>query len=298
MGFLADIIERLNDVSGFFYDAYLTVYDWYYPFSLLDEPLYYLSYAFSDLAWAFYYFSQWANDVADRVSEILSTGDIWSYFRWWFDRAEWAWDWVFDAAWYIWLEIEDWWYTTRWTVLDWISDVETWTQSQLNSLQSTLTALITDLELWTTTQLNNLQATFNALITDVELWTTTQLNNLQATFTTLIGNVEAWTITQINNVKSAILAIIGDLETWTLTEISTIQSILTTLIDWAALTTWITTWWGERLLDVQGLIDSAFSIRTDFWAGWQDWRDKVTEFFTDPEDWLYKSLDRIIERFW
>ena len=62
--------------------------------------------------------------------------------------------------------------------------------------------------------------------------------------------------------------------------------------------TWLATWWNSRLLDIQGLIDSAFTVRTSLWAGWQDWRDRVAAFFTDPEDWLYKSVDRIIERFW
>lgn len=60
----------------------------------------------------------------------------------------------------------------------------------------------------------------------------------------------------------------------------------------------LNSWWGERLIEIQSLINSAFVIRNDLWRGWQDWRDKVTEFFTDPEDWLYKSVDRIIERFW
>lgn len=61
---------------------------------------------------------------------------------------------------------------------------------------------------------------------------------------------------------------------------------------------WLTTWWSARLIDIQSLIDSAFLLRSSFWEGWQDWRDKVTEFFTDPEDWLYKAADRIVERFW
>ena len=62
--------------------------------------------------------------------------------------------------------------------------------------------------------------------------------------------------------------------------------------------TWLTTWWSSRLTDIQNLINSAFLIRQSFWEGWQDWRGKVTEFFTDPEEWLYKAADRIIERFW
>jgi len=78
---------------------------------------------------------------------------------------------------------------------------------------------------------------------------------------------------------------------------------LSVLLEW--FTNWpghiisvVNTWWTGALTEVQGLINSAFIVRESLWAGWQDWRDKVTEFFTDPEDWLYKSADRIIERFW
>jgi len=57
-------------------------------------------------------------------------------------------------------------------------------------------------------------------------------------------------------------------------------------------------WWNGKLKGIDDLINSAFLIRDDFWRGWQELRDKVTEFFTDPEEWLYKAVDRIIERFW
>jgi len=67
---------------------------------------------------------------------------------------------------------------------------------------------------------------------------------------------------------------------------------------WGNILGMLNSWWNERLLDVQSLIDSAFLIRDDFWRGWQDWRDKVAEFFTDPEEWLYRAVDRIIERYW
>uniref|UniRef100_A0A6M3XY95 Uncharacterized protein n=1 Tax=viral metagenome TaxID=1070528 RepID=A0A6M3XY95_9ZZZZ len=46
-------------------------------------------------------------------------------------------------------------------------------------------------------------------------------------------------------------------------------------------------WWTGALLEVQGLINSAFILRENFWQGWQDWRDKVTEFFTDPWEFLW-----------
>jgi len=57
-------------------------------------------------------------------------------------------------------------------------------------------------------------------------------------------------------------------------------------------------WWNSKFSDVLTIVSTAFTEREGFWAGWQDWRDKVTEFFTDPEEWLYKAFDRIIERFW
>lgn len=53
-----------------------------------------------------------------------------------------------------------------------------------------------------------------------------------------------------------------------------------------------------RWLEIEELLDTLVKSLTPFWEGWQELRDKVTEFFTDPEDWLYKSLDRIVERFW
>ncbi len=55
-----------------------------------------------------------------------------------------------------------------------------------------------------------------------------------------------------------------------------------TLID----VSWITDWWSGRLLDIQGIIDGAFLLRDQYWAGWQDWRDVVAEFFADPLGWL------------
>lgn len=53
-------------------------------------------------------------------------------------------------------------------------------------------------------------------------------------------------------------------------------NILTSIIAWGALTG----------LQISSLIDSAFLSRESWWAGWQDWRDKVTEFFIDPFGWI------------
>lgn len=123
--------------------------------------------------------------------------------------------------------------------------------------------------------------------------------------------LNAWTWVQ--NFATDISAII---DTWWQGTIATVTGWIDALRDWALF--WINYLQGQihslntrvsniisQIPDISefgawfsDLIDSAFREREPFWAGWQDWRDKVTEFFSDPEEWLYKAADRIIERFW
>lgn len=60
----------------------------------------------------------------------------------------------------------------------------------------------------------------------------------------------------------------------------------------------LVSWWQDRILDVQDLINSAFTLRDDLWAGWQEWRDSVAEFFSDPLKWLYDRLERFMDEYW
>ena len=62
--------------------------------------------------------------------------------------------------------------------------------------------------------------------------------------------------------------------------------------------TWLTTWWSSRLTDISALIDSAFTLRESLWAGWQELRDQVVEFFADPLKWLYDRLEDFMDRHW
>jgi len=55
----------------------------------------------------------------------------------------------------------------------------------------------------------------------------------------------------------------------------------------------LATWTGVGEL-VESTLRSWFPFYDDLAALWGG----IREFFTDPEDWLYKSIDRIIERFW
>jgi len=46
-------------------------------------------------------------------------------------------------------------------------------------------------------------------------------------------------------------------------------------------------WWSGRVGDLQGLINSAFTDRASLWEGWQELRDNVVEFFTDPVEFIW-----------
>lgn len=45
-------------------------------------------------------------------------------------------------------------------------------------------------------------------------------------------------------------------------------------------------WWLDKLVSVGQLISSAFVDRADLWAGWTDFRARVSEFFSTPFTWL------------
>jgi len=230
--FMGWIIEKLNSVSGWFYGVYLIVIDWPWPFWYAAEAFYWLSTYFNGLAWNFYDFSIWVDDIANKIVTILSFANIYDYFKDFFDAAINAWAWVVDSFWNVWDVVDIWWTSTSTTVLDWIDATKDWARLWIDYLQDQIVAL--------TAQINDLVS----LIPD--------MTEILAWFSNWTGNV-----------------------------VSAIDS-----------------WWTGALSQVQSLINSAFIEREPFWAGWQDWRDKVTEFFTDPEDWLYKAADRIIDRFW
>lgn len=61
---------------------------------------------------------------------------------------------------------------------------------------------------------------------------------------------------------------------------------------------WLTSWWNGKLTEVNSLINSWFIAFTPFWEGWQDVREEVIAFFSDPLQWIYDKLDEFFERFW
>lgn len=226
MSWIDDIFSWVWDISLWFYDAYLEVKGWVWPFYNLASPLLFLSGGFFHLLTPIAHFYDWAYDIGQKITNILSSFDIMALLRTWLDWAEWSWEWITNAWPTVTSWIDSWWSVTSWTVQTWI---DTATEG-LVALKDAWT------NFWT--------------ITWPE-WTG-NLSDLRA------GWDNFWIVT------------------------------FPELVNFD----WLTSWWSDRLLDLQSLINTAFLDRDSWWAGWQDWRDQVIEFFTDPLEFL---LDRFTD---
>ena len=109
MSFMIWIIEELERAEEFFYDAYLEVKDWVYPFNSLRYPLYGLYGVFLWLVEGFYEFYQWLDWAADQIDEILSWSNIRSLIRGWLDGIEAALSWFLNWTTWVGQYITDWW---------------------------------------------------------------------------------------------------------------------------------------------------------------------------------------------
>lgn len=228
MAFINTIVGYLRDISDWFYEVFLEVRGWVYPFYLAADFFYELCYLFYYLANNFSDFGDWVDDIANQVGDILSWSTIRSYIRDWLPDLEDALDWW--DRWWKWVgqEIDDWWAIT------W-SGVRNWVYARIDDVEE----LIDSVE----ARLISFQADVSYLLDQLP-----SVNEILAWFTNWWG------------------------------------SILANIIAWGALT-------GTQ---IDTLIDSWFKNYQPFWEGWLDWKDKVTEFFTDPLEWL---LDKFTDWF-
>ena len=232
MWFMTWIINRLNDISGFFYDLYLDCYTIGWPVEPIGIWFYYLSDWFSKLAWNFGDFSTWVSDVAAKVANILNWTTVWSNIISIVPNLEAIRDWFY--SWWVWVDqrVTDWWSSTSTTVIGWIDAAKDWAKLWID---------------WLDERINSFLVVWSDFVNITWPQFTTQLSSLLAAWSTFI------TIT------------------------------LPTLPNW---------------LDIDKLINDTLKRWFPFYDGLSRLWDSIAEFFTDPEEWLYKSLDRIIERFW
>ncbi|MBA7574255.1 hypothetical protein ES708_16057 [subsurface metagenome] len=221
MRFIDWIIEELEDISDFFYDAYQEVKDWVWPFYLLKYPLYGIYGRFHWLAEWFEDFNEWVDDTAYEISHMLTSWDIFTLLETWLDWAADAWYWVRSAPSNVISIVTDWWTG----ILPYI----------LSYVDSAVEGLADLAAIWD----NFWTVSWPGILDDLDL--------LRANWS------QFWSIT------------------------------FPTLVSFA----WLTTWWDSRLLDISSLLESWTLTLAPFWAGWQEIRDQVFEFFADPLEWLW-----------
>jgi len=105
--------------------------------------------------------------------------------------------------------------------------------------------------------------------------------------------VQAW----IDTAKNDLLFWINWLSGQVLELREDIDNLLSQIPNVTELTAWfrnwtgnvlavVNTWWASSLLDINGLFRSWTLELEPFWAGWQDIRAQVFDFFDDPLEWL------------
>lgn len=142
MSWMNSIISWLKSTELYFYNAYLEVLGWVYPFWLLSYPLLYASRSFGWLAYYFSLFNNWLVWANKEIGKILSIEAITSYFQTWINYATWAWDWVTNAWNNVVSIVDIWWSSVQLTVQVWIEDAKQWTKAQLDSLEDTLAYIL------------------------------------------------------------------------------------------------------------------------------------------------------------
>ncbi|MBA7559945.1 hypothetical protein ES708_01563 [subsurface metagenome] len=273
MYFMTRIIEYLEDIEGWFLDAYYEVRDWAWPFKYLKDPLYSLKRSFGYLATYFETFDLWLEWADDQLDDIFSWSTIRSYIRTWLPDLEKAIDWW--DRWWIWVgqEVDDWWQPWWAWIRGEIDDLENWALLQIDNAVENITQVVTNIYDYSQTTINN----FTEYVTEV--W----------------NNFYDYSQTTINNFTENISQFITNINDYTQTTINNVTEFITEVIDWDRVTKALDDWWADRLLDLQGLIDSDlktwFPFYDDLVSLWND----IVDFFTNPLDWL---KDRIEVWFW
>jgi len=172
-------IDRIATYTGyvadFFYEVYLEVLGWVWPFYKAADFFYELCYWTNKVKWRFEDFSEDMDDIVNQLGDILSWSNIRSLIRSWLpdidDLIDW-WD-----RWWVWVgeEIDEWWYSTRTTVQGWIDIGDQW-----------LKGLIDDAEAW----LVDLQAAWDNFRT-ITLPDLLDLSGLITWWNTTVSDVQA-----------------------------------------------------------------------------------------------------------
>ena len=121
IAFINTTFSLIWGAAGFFYDAFLQVETWWVVGPLFATICLFVHNILWNLLTPIAHFGEWADEIANKVSSILTTsgilGLILSWFPWLDGVAEWFYNrWTWFAT-----EVGSWWDTTRTMVLGWIA---------------------------------------------------------------------------------------------------------------------------------------------------------------------------------
>jgi len=139
--FMGDIIAALNAASSFTYSIYLEVNGWIWPFNLVSGPFYWLSVNFNNLAWGFYHFWDWVNDISARIGGALSWDTVWNFIISRFPQIEQLRDWFYNWWNNVTGAVTSWWSATSVTVQGWIQEAKQYAASLVSSITAGLLTL-------------------------------------------------------------------------------------------------------------------------------------------------------------
>lgn len=143
MEFHPRITAWLIEISYWFLAAHDEVETWVFPFNLLAGPLYSVYWAFDQLAFWFWEWQIFTHDLVDTISHFLTAPDIYLTFKWYFDKAVGAWNWIQDVWNNILPHLIFFWEAMRPTVEGWIGTAIEWVSPALDQITATITTLQT-----------------------------------------------------------------------------------------------------------------------------------------------------------
>lgn len=109
-----------------------------------------------------------------------------------------------------------------------------------------------------------------------------------------ISYATGWLSDWIDSIESTLVTLEAAWDEW-VAKIPSFDMVWGWFTDWwANVLAHIITWGALTATGINSLIDSWFKLYEPFWAGWQDVKDNVIEFFNSPLDWL---LDRFTDWF-
>ncbi|MDD4986416.1 MAG: hypothetical protein PHQ43_11655 [Dehalococcoidales bacterium] len=124
---------------------------------------------------------------------------------------------------------------------------------------------------WLKAQIDSLAG----VITWVANWSSNVANLVSTWWTSMSDTVKSWISTAIQGLPDMLTA-------WS----NFITETLPTLFDLQ----YAESWWKSKLVDLGELISSAFVEREDLWNGWTDFRQRVSDFFSDPLEWIWSRF--------